>query len=363
MKLLFFFLSILLHLQVYSQVIVSWNTANPSSFTIGDMWKVSIVNLSSISTTGIVELKIETNDHVLVLTLKTASLNLAPGINLMSTIKETSRYSISYGNNKSSYSLQQTGQLPLGKYIFCASFESPLNLSVDEISCEERELGTISPPYLILPYNGSEVSTKYPLLVWHPPVPIDESKVTYALTLVPITYNQSPELAMKHCMPFIKEKTLNEKNLQYSARYPALEAGKSYAWKVDVYYQQQFIASTETWSFKVLNRDTLLQVDDAASFSMIDDQPDGGYYVSSDFLRLGYNNRSNDTGLKYRIIQADSREPVEHKQEIPLDRGINKIELNMKLGNFKKDTPYELTILDGYLNSHSVIFYYKERQN
>ena len=161
MKRLLFFLAILSHLQAHSQVIISWNTANPSSFMIGDLWKVSIVNLTSSSTSGMIELKIETNDHVPVLNIKTSSLHLAPGINLMSIIKENNRYSISYGNNKSSYSLQQTGQLPMGKYIFCASVLSPLNSSVQGISCEERELGAISPPYLILPYNGSEVNTKF----------------------------------------------------------------------------------------------------------------------------------------------------------------------------------------------------------
>lgn len=363
MKRLFFLLVMLLHLQVQGQVIISWNTVNPSSFIIADVWNVTIINLSASSTWGMIELKIETNDHVPVLNIKTSSLNLVAGINLMSAIKENSRYSISYGNNKSSYSLQQTGQLPLGKYIFCASLLSPLNSSVQEISCEERELGGISPPYLVFPYNESEVNTKYPLLLWHPPVPVDESKITYGLTLVPITSNQSPEMAIKHNIPFIRQKNLTEKSLRYSASYPPLEEGKSYAWKVDVYYQQQFTTVTETWSFKVLENASILSVNDEESFSMIDEQPDGGYYLASDYLRVGYNNRANDTKLKYRIIQADSREQVELQEEVPLAHGLNKIELNMNSGSFKKDTPYELIIVDGYQDHHSVIFYYMEREN
>lgn len=325
---------------------------------IDDLWNVTISKNTPGSVNAIVELKIETQDHLPVVTVNTSPFNLNQGINYMSAIHASVKFTTNYGTNPFSATLRQTGTLPAGNYIFCASISSSADPSLQNISCEERELSGSSKPHLIAPYDQEEIDDVHPMLTWSPPFPVDESKLSYTLLLTSINEHQSPEQAIKNNVLFINRSGITSKFWNYSSDYTSLEEGKSYAWKVDVFYSHLFIGSTEVWVFRVHHPATITAVSSAGTYNLINDLPADGYYIADDILRIGYDNRANDRELNYRIIQTDTRKLVDFNQHIPLLHGINQIDFDLSRANLKNGIPYELKIEDRDHHQYSVVFYF-----
>ncbi|MGB3077336.1 MAG: hypothetical protein WBB36_18560 [Chitinophagales bacterium] len=345
-------------LPAISQVIISWNTMLPDHFMIDDLWNLTISKTSPGSTVGFLELKIETNNHIPVINLSTESFLLHQGITDVKVIKTNVKSTIQYGNNNFTSTLRQTGSLPMGKYIFCATLTSADKSMLLGLSCEERQLSGSSPPFLIYPHNTQEIYTVHPLLSWHGPAPEDESKTSYSLVLTKIKDHQAPEQAIRNNVPLVFQKNIAGTSLDYTSLFPSLEEGSSYAWKVDVFYDQQFLGSTETWQFVIATPVSVPQVNTSGSYNLINNVAADGFYLFKGVLRIGYDNRSNDPELKYRIVQADTRKTINFHPEILLQHGINTIDVDLRNEGFREGIAYLMLIEDGNGSRYQAVFYF-----
>lgn len=349
----------------FSQFSVLWNTHDPAQFTINDLWNLSVINMNQGSTDAVLEVKIETQQHVPVLTMSLSAFSYSQGMNALSMMRYQVKSLITYGSNSSASTLRQTGTLPFGNYIFCASLSQPVSKQVLTVSCEERKIAATNPPYLITPYNDEVITSKYPLLSWHPPYPIDESKITYALKLSAIGDRQSPAQALKSNMPYINRGNLSAKYLQYTSIFPPLEYGKSYAWKIDVYYQGQYVTATDIWRFTVGQPSTAKEGGDeeeevdSSCFKVITGETDGGYYIAKGVLQFAYDNTANDSLLSYTIVRNEDLESISNTPEVILSYRLNQISLELSDQDFDEQVEYLLTVTDATLRRYQLTFFYE----
>lgn len=341
-----------------AQIFISWHTLLPDHFMIDDLWNLSISKSSSVALDCQVEVRIETNSHIPVMTISTGRVLIQQQTVNLGQIRSIVHTSIEYGNNNFSATLQQTGSLPMGDYIFCATVTAANDFTLLGVNCEERSLQGSSPPYLITPYNEATIKTKNPLLIWHGPTPGKASSISYQLMLAKMNSNQQPEQAIHNNLPLLNIDNISGTILDYSTLFPPLEVGSSYAWNVQVYYDQQFFGSTETWKFTVADIDTMTDQPVSGSYQLINESRTDGFYLASQFFRIGYDNRANDPVLKYRIIDTDTRKEVSLHQDIPLHHGINMISLDLRKEGLKESTPYLLLVQDGNGTRYQSLFYY-----
>lgn len=341
-----------------AQVLISWHTMLPDHFVIDDIWNLSISKSNSVVLDCQLEVRIETNSHIPVMSMAIGRLKIQQQMINLGQLRACARTSIEYGNNNFSATLQQTGSLPMGDYIFCATVTAANDFTLLAVNCEERSLQGVSAPYLMAPYNEAVIKTKNPLLIWHGPTPENASRISYQLVLAMVNSNQQPEQAILNNLPLLNIENLSGTILEYSTLYPPLEVGNTYAWKVQVYYDRQFFGSTETWMFTVADIDTLTNQPVDGSYQLINESRADGFYLASEFFRIGYDNRANDPILKYRIIDTDTRKEISFHEEIPLHHGINMISLDLRKDGFKESTPYLLLVQDSNGKRYQSIFYY-----
>jgi len=348
------FIALLLSLPTFSFSQISLNILirDNSAFKQSDVWQFVIVNSSVVDISAHANIVIAENTGEEVLQLTTPSFQIKRGLNGNLRWLEL-QSNIIFGSNESGEYLSRTGALPGGKYTICIKIIPNDNVGKTEkcIDISARENLILRHQY---PLHNSEIFSSHPNLRWI--CSSTSPGITYALRVTYKEINQSRMEALENNQLYVNEKSLVNNSFFYPITAPPLKPRVDYVWQVVALRKNQIVAECEPWLFHLGNTDTILQISPDC-YRLIEKLSNNESYINDGILRFGYQNRSNDKELKFRIIDQVKNEVCESTLKIPLKYGINKIDVDLrKHFKVKNKRRYLLEITDSDSNSYQLVF-------
>jgi hypothetical protein len=263
---------------------------------------------------------------------------------------------VQYNVLNASYNVSSdpNGFLPAGRYNVCYEFFRIINDGTEKIAeeCETADVEPVGPPMLSSPFDQSEADALHPLFTWLPPTPpFLFGNLTYDFKLVELFTNQSPGDAVQQNMALYQQQNLTTAMLQYPASQPPLDTAKRYAWQVIARNNGNYVAKSETWTFKVkLYQQSPDVFADDKSYSKLQQQLNVGYFLCNGWLKFYYLNEYGDSTAHLSIFDiSDGKRTriVLPADSIPLINGRNLINMDMRQNTMlKKDHIYQLELLN-----------------
>lgn len=278
--------------------------------------------------TGTLSLTISERKSGTVMTVRTASINLMPGVNAipLSAIRSAA---FDFYNNPIAVIVRHDHNFPVGDYEYCFT----INYSGGEMpseQCFDYNLVPFAQLHLIEPYDRDTLCDKRPMLTWQPLIPTLQG-TTYQLVLTEIKSDQNAVEALNYNMPIINQSHIISPMLTYPAITPQLEDGKTYAWQVTAYKDQTILNRSEIWTFKEQcnekKKDPVLSDD---GYRDIEDLIRGNYYVASGTIRFAVTNPYKEAKFKYQIETLNNPgKKIKGLPKITLATGKNKIMIDL----------------------------------
>jgi hypothetical protein len=295
------------------------------------------------------------------------------------TLKFSKQVNLSNGDNKFSYDMlknvmvyssvdlrtytEQFGILPADEFEYCVflnatDVERSGNAIAEECtygSSTSNELLT-----LISPNDKAKLNEFYPTLVWMANLS-SVAGITYRLRLVELQQNQSAMNAVLRNKAMVDMRGIRTQMEVYPVTAQPLELWHHYAWKVEAFYNGLKIASSEAWSFCIVDDSILNLVPKHQDFIDIkrDNFLKSTYAVGE--LKLFYElSDAKNENLQIRLFDADNEEVNLHgRSKIALKYGDNKFVLklntNPKLKHLK---PYKIRCITASNRNYDVDFIY-----
>lgn len=136
--------------------------------------------------------------------------------------------------------------LPEGDYTFCLiAWDKNTGIALSEKSCTDISISYVDPPLIVQPICGDDIPpmcVQNINFIWMPPAtsPVD---ISYEFTLkqIPLNYNigrgrsnnlNPNDVIRSSEYPILYTQRLTTNSLNYNFRFPKLENGKSYVWRV-----------------------------------------------------------------------------------------------------------------------------------
>lgn len=339
-----------------AQVSVVLFPSQAKQFFIDDFWKATIINLTNATVNTNIQYEIRNNsgEDVLKLVIRNSLLN--QGANRLNTT-DGIKGSWDYGNTESAMTLQSTGRLPYGQYTFCITVFDALTNKPLGSNCDEREVAPMLPPQLLSPMDKDTVTVQYPLLTWLPPRPLNGITVMYSLVLTSINKGQTEAEALEQNPPLLKLDGLTNTYTMYPVTAPALEYGKNYVWQVAASCDGYNLGVTDMWEFTLKPPPPAPQ--EAIIYPFASIVSDGHFYVTHGIFRFAYNNKNNDTQLRYVIKRMDKKEDLKPLPVISIKPGTNKIEVDVRHNHgLRANKYYGLEITDTKGQVYKLLFMY-----
>jgi len=222
--------------------------ANPS-MELSELWKLQIVGATASDLQNIwlkAEVKRGSN---MVYEATTETIPLSQGLNLVDQFK-IQIASQHFSEMELEPYVSSTGRLPTGQYSACVKvFQKQVELKT---LCIEIRSDNYSPPMLIYPFNGQELSNTTPVLSWLAPVPNTIDGIDYTVKLVEQHEGQTAQEALLRNPLRMQAQEVPLTSMPYPSDALLLEVGKTYAWQVEAFVGSTNIGRTEVWSFKVV---------------------------------------------------------------------------------------------------------------
>ena len=130
---------------------------------------------------------------------------------------------------------RRTGRLPEGSYQLCMEFTNVTTQGrplPDAGACTQFLVTYPQPPMLIAPADEQSVVTAYPTFQWTPVVMPAGRQASYLLRVVELLPGQTPLKALEADVPMFETVVNTITTLTYPPTALPLEAGKTYAWRV-----------------------------------------------------------------------------------------------------------------------------------
>ena len=236
-----------------NQVIVNIEQPLYNQLNVEDVWKINLTNTTNSVLSVYLFGTLSEENAGLIATGTSKVFSLKPGFKKIKS-GELTPITVDYPNPDSKYkeSMIRTGGVPNGNYEVCISVK--LSSSNNEVGsgCINQNVEMSAPLSLIAPDNGEKISLTLPIFTWmHIKKP--GSDANYTLTIVELLPNQTPELAiLTNPLWFTKEK-ITSTVFQYPLSVRRFEAGKEYAWQVNIFEMGVLLTQSDVWSFKYEN--------------------------------------------------------------------------------------------------------------
>ncbi|GEM_PF-2497657 len=229
------FFALALPLSAGAQVLVQVNPPPPGLFSVNDLYGVVLTNTTLQSLHVRLAGTVAEASEGLILEARSADFTLPPGVvNITQQMVEPVDFV--YTDNEYKNFILNTGIIPEGTYIICMEVlpvEPGEPLGKD---CIEHVVLPSSPPQLVFPLDGSQVTTDLSTFSWMPPVPMTPGmNVFYKIIISEILEGQLPKQAVLSVPPWYEAEGLNMTSFVYPLAEKPLEEGKIYAWQVQAY--------------------------------------------------------------------------------------------------------------------------------
>ncbi|MHA4810994.1 hypothetical protein ACX0G9_22995 [Flavitalea flava] len=218
------------------------------------LWNMALINTGDAGINVMIELTLlSAKDNQPVLRATTRPIFLFKGTTQINA-KDVAPVQYNYLSPVFNVDRDPNGFLPVGNYKVCYAIiqggghaEAPLTED-----CLPEEVQPLSPPQLNLPSDTALVETAYPQFVWLPPLPVNLfSNLTYDMLIVEVLPGQGSYEAIQQNIPVYNISQYKNMVHQYPASNKSLDTGRIYAWRVIAKNEDEFVAQSEVWTFKL----------------------------------------------------------------------------------------------------------------
>jgi len=224
----------------------------PFNVTPDAMLSATIMN-NGVTTIAVQTVsKLYNQDNLLLLTVKSASFSVVPGLN-NSFSGSRKVAAVEYANNGQANYLKTTRSLSSGNFRVCVELTTVHTSETEDEFCDEIESDHNQYLYLISPSDDDCQNTKNPMLIWAHSEPFNvlSKGESFTMIVTEMKEKQSPEEAMNMNTPIMTKNNLLTHNLQYPYEARPLKEGASYAWLVQKVSNGVIVAKTDVWKFTV----------------------------------------------------------------------------------------------------------------
>lgn len=242
--------------------------------------------------------------------------------------------------------IANSGQFARGEYSICYKFlDSDTSVSKGQ-SCFEQKISLRNELRLVFPADNSTINNTQPTLLWSfiSEFPIDN--ISYSVTIVEFQDGQSTRDAIKENAPIL----INENILGMAmpiSNPNLLQHGKKYVWEVSVIESGRVLLASDIWEFEIEQGASDLSPRQV-SYGYPKLKESGDVFLFTDKIKIAYNNRTLDSQLNYKFLDAESNELIFESSDLPvlnLKGGINYIDLAVsEIPNFEPKNQYLLVI-------------------
>ena len=186
----------------------------------------------------------------LLLTVKSGSFNLQPGLNPPISHSVTMA---EYGSGGQADYIRTTHSLPGGTFRVCVSVLSLQTGEPTDEFCDELESDFNQYLYLVNPLDKDTIETTAPLLLWNHSEPFSALAPGeyYRMIVTEIREQQSAEEAISVNSPLMVKNYLTTHSLQYPYDAQELKEGMRCAWVVQKISNGVVTNTTEAWQFVI----------------------------------------------------------------------------------------------------------------
>lgn len=139
--------------------------------------------------------------------------------------------------------MRRTGRLPEGEYTACVVGTDGGGFVLAE-ECASFSILYPEPPILVGPFDGELVRSPNPAFQWTPAQVPPQFRLQYGFRLVEVLPDQTPQLALEANIPHFQSLDVPTLALPYPVTARPLEAGRRYAWRVQVLDQNGYPAAS-----------------------------------------------------------------------------------------------------------------------
>ena len=350
-KYMIIFLLIIGGVNLMAQVTINLQLPPVGIVQKNQLWNLSLINTGS--STAIVKLNMLMTDIATgqpVLSASTNTVNLPQGSRLL---QYAELLPVTYTVLNSNYNVDPSsnGFLPVGNFNVCFQVMKHGAEAFQAVSeeCTTIEIEPLTPPYLTIPADESEIEQDRPFFSWLPPNPISLfNNLSYSFKLVEVLPNQRGSEAVQQNIPLVLREFVTGNTFSYPNANPKLDTAKIYAWQVVANNNNLHVANSEVWTFKIKPgvQDDSRPVADAP-FYKLKIEAGTAYFICDGSLRYEYINELNDTHSAIKIYDISNRSKKQLIKEYAenLKDGQNLVIVDLKKDVLKKGHIYlmELT--------------------
>ena len=295
---------------------------------------------------GYVETELLDANLNLIATVRSLQLSLQAGQQLSYTSIPWNNQ-VSYGGGTTATNLRTRGQLYTGDFVVCHTFMETGGTELAR-NCVEKRAELNVNFSLIYPADRSNLEQLRPSLVWEQVAQfaLNTSGITYELKLVELNNGQSAAEALERNVPLLQQRNLTTTSLWYPADARPLEFGRTYAWMVRVFQNQNEILISQPWRFSLSETETDVPEVLAASYVMPSHDIDSRIYTFSSAIYLAFDNNEGLKSLDYSVSEISG--DLETVASLPvidkLKAGLNTFTIPTSAMSLENGRIYRLTI-------------------
>lgn len=202
----------------------------------------------------------------------------------------------------------------------------------------------------LIPIYPTEEATLYeqrPLFTWMDASP--QSGYTYDFKLVQLETGQNPNGALRRNLPIVFNTNVQGNQLMYPADAARLQNNQKYAWNVNLNYQGEKVATSDSWEFTYEERDSMIEMSKNLSYVDISKVKIGTELYAVGKFKFKYSSEEK-TYLKAKLYDLNKKEKQEKELEensFIVSKGVNKYDLDLKDQVYLKHLKdYQLILTD-----------------
>jgi hypothetical protein len=349
---LFSLMFLLISPNLFSEIIINQRPASPFKYSFTDVWNIDIINNESAAfNVRIIGTVVDAVNNKMIYQIESSPVLLTKGLNHLTPVKvQTQSIDCHYPEIREIH--QRTNSLPPGSYVVCIKVlcltptcdeAGSRAVNGEKVNCLNIKIDPPTPLLLASPLNRSEIDELRPMLVWIPPMPIGGlPNLFYKISLVELLEDQAPIDGILRNRPLLEVSGHQSTSLQYPFDLPALEQGKKYAWKVEAWYGEFWVATSEVWEFKIAEEEE--EIPDPVSFVKINDHTEGIIEMKN-ILRFSFFSKGLEGSLSYNIVDSKGKEMkgLPHLERV---YGENRYAIDLRALDLRNGKIYTLIVTD-----------------
>ncbi len=250
------------------------------------------------------------------------------------------------------------GFLPVGNFKACYTVfkrdDSGEPLAED---CIPVEVQPLSPPQLNLPADTSVIETAYPQFNWLPPSPLNLfSNLTYDMLVVEVLPGQSAYESIQKNMPVYNISRYKDMVHLYPASGKALDTGRVYAWRVVAKNEDDFVAQSEVWTFRLASHKAVTSAPNGDNYILLkkgNESASGMNIVTNGRIGIKYYSFDKTHTTTVRFVSADGQLIKQEQSAIVYGDNF----LSYTMGSiFQEGKSYRVEITDLQNNIYAASF-------